>query len=77
MVFYDTRTVPGRDQMLKTVIAASMMLGSVSLASAMPVASVSTGISLPVVKTATVVVKKVVRRPPPRRVFVRKTVIRR
>lgn len=60
--------------MLKTALAASIVLGSVSFASAMPVASVLSGASLPVIKTA-VIVKKVVRRP--RRVVVKKTVIRR
>ncbi|MCX8255732.1 hypothetical protein RHAL1_01074 [Beijerinckiaceae bacterium RH AL1] len=63
--------------MLKTAIAASIVLGSVSFASAMPMASsVQTGASLPVVKAA-VIVKKVVRRPPVRRTVVRKTIIRR
>ena len=63
--------------MLKTALAASIVLGSASIASAMPMATFSTGASLPVVKAAVVVVKKVVRRPPPRRVVVRKTIIRR
>ena len=63
--------------MLKTAIAASIVLGSVSFASAMPMtSSVDTGSALPIVK-AEVVVKKVVRRPPVRRTVVKKTVIRR
>ena len=64
--------------MLKTAIAASIVLGLVSFASAMPmVSSVDTASSLPVVKAA-VIVKKVVRRPAMRRhVVVKKTVIRR
>ncbi len=64
--------------MLKTAIAASIVLGSVSFASAMPmVSSVGAASTLPVVKAA-VIVKKVVRRPAMRRhVVVKKTVIRR
>ena len=62
--------------MLKTAIAASIVLGSVSFASAMPMASsVQAGSTLPVVKAA-VIVKRVVRRPVHRTV-VRKTIIRR
>ena len=61
--------------MLKTALAASIILGSASFASAMPVAPVSTGASLPVVKAA-IIVKKVVRRAPVRRrVVVKKTVV--
>ena len=63
--------------MLKPILAASMILGSVSCASAMPVAGVATSTALPVVKAA-VIVKRGVRRPPVRRhVVVRKTIIRR
>ena len=63
--------------MLKTAIAASIVLGSVSFASAMPVAPVQAGATLPVVKAA-IIVKRVVRRPAMRRrVVVRKTIIRR
>ena len=62
--------------MLKSAIAASILLGSVSFASAMPVAPVPAGATLPVIKAA-VIIKRVVRRPARRRVIVHKTIIRR
>ena len=62
--------------MLKPILAASILLGSISFASAMPVAGVASSTALPVVKAA-IIVKRVIRRPPPRRVVVRRTIIRR
>ena len=63
--------------MLKPILAASIILGSMSFASAMPVAPVATGASLQVVKTAIVVVRRPIRRAvivrrAPRRVIIRR-----